>query len=88
MRSRPTKAKLKQYAFEQLKVDDARALARSMIEQREEIQKEPSGKYKYRTKEEQIQEYYLEGIEFYLKGEYQEAGKCFHEMINVLPVSN
>lgn len=82
------KAKLKKYAPEELKKEQARELAQRIMQQKEEdVLDKTGGKKKYRTKEEKIQDNYLEGMQFYQRGDYQKTAECFHKMIETLPIS-
>lgn len=81
--------KLEQYAPEELKAEEARELALFIVQQKEkEALDKILGRDKYRSREEKIQDYYLEGIQFYRKGDYRRASEYFHKMIETLPVSN
>lgn len=83
------RTKLKKYAPEKLQQEDAEELAQRIMEQKEKDSlNKILGKNKYKTKEEKIQDYYLEGMQSYQKGDYREAQEYFHKMIETLPVSD
>lgn len=83
------RAKLKKYAFRQLQQEDARELADAIAEQKEKGTLDKTlDRNKYKTKEENIQDYYLEGMQCYQEGDYQGAAGYFHKMIETLPFSN
>lgn len=82
------RAKLEKYAPEELQDIDARELTHEVTQQREEVDwRRISGKIVYKTQEEKIQDYYLEGIRFYQSGDYRRAEESFHRMIDTLPIS-
>ena len=83
------RAKLKMYASEELQEADAEELAERIVEQKENDSLDKVlGRNKYRTKEEKIEDYYLEGMRSYNEGDYRKAQEYFHKMIEALPVSN
>lgn len=81
--------KLKRYAPEELKKEDARELSREVVLGKEEKALDSVlGRNKYITKQELIQDYYLEGMEFYQKGDFRKAEESFQKMIEALPFAN
>lgn len=83
------RAKLKKYAPEVLQEADAEELAQRIEEQKERGALDKIlGRNKYKTREEKIQDYYLEGMQSHQEGDYREAQEYFQKMIETLPVSN
>ena len=81
--------KLKEYAPEVLQEEDAMELGRLIVQQKEEsVLEKILGGNKYRTREEELQDYYLEGMEFFQKGAYRQTKESFQRMIEALPISN
>lgn len=84
-----TQAKLKKYAPQELKKEQARELAQNIAEQKE---KQPLdeilGRNKYKTREEKIQDYYLKGMQSFQEGDFQKTQEYFHKMVEVVPFSN
>ena len=83
------RAKLKRYAPDELKKEDAREFAQEIVQQKEQSAlNKISGKKEYTTKEERLKNYYLEGMQSYQEGDYRKTAECFQKMIEVLPISN
>lgn len=81
--------KLKKYAPEELKKEDARELSQEVVQGKEEKALDSIlGRKKYTTKQELIQDYYLEGMEFYQRGDFRKAAESFQKMIDTLPLFN
>ncbi len=83
------RAKLKKFAPQELKEENAEELAQRIVEQKEKDALDKIlGRNKYKTREDRLKEYYLEGMQSYQEGDYREAREFFHKMIEALPVSN
>lgn len=83
------RAKLKRYAPEELQDIEAADLTRRIMGRKEkEALDKVLGRNKYRTAQEKIQDYYLEGMQHYQEGDYREAQEYFYKMIETLPLSN
>jgi len=82
------RAKLEKYAPEELQDIDAGNLSRRITQQKEkDALDKVLGRNKYRTSEERIQDFYLEGMQHYQEGDYRGAKEYFHKMIEALPFS-
>ena len=82
-------AKLKKYAPDQLQAEQAQQLTQRIVEQKEKSALDKIlGRNRYRTHEEEMQDYYLKGMQSYQSGDYEAAKEFFHKMIEALPISN
>jgi len=83
------RAKLEEYAPDVLQEEDAQELNRRIERQKEQNALDKiTGRNKYKTKDEKLQEYYLQGMQAYEEGDFRGAQEHFQNMIEVLPVSN
>ncbi|MBN2096917.1 MAG: tetratricopeptide repeat protein [Candidatus Omnitrophica bacterium] len=79
-------AKLKQYDPEQLQQVQAQELNQQITQEKEEGALDKLlGRNRYQTKEEKIQEYYMQGMQAYQEGDYPGAQEYFQKMIDALP---
>ena len=84
-----SRAKLKKYAPDVIEEEDAQELARKIRQQKEQSAVDRiTGRNKYITREEKIQDYYLKGMQSYEEGDFRHAQEHFQKMIDVVPVSN
>ncbi|NQT00101.1 MAG: tetratricopeptide repeat protein [Candidatus Omnitrophica bacterium] len=80
--------KLQRYAPEQLEEEAAKELSHQLVEEKEQESLDRIlGRNKYMTKEEKIQDYYLEGMQLFQKGDFRKTAECFQKMIEALPFS-
>lgn len=83
------RAKLRKYASDQLQEQDATELEQQMVDQKVKGALDKIlGRNRYGTKEDRLQDYYLEGMQYYQEGDYRQAAECFNKMIETLPLSN
>lgn len=83
------RAKLKRYAPDKLQEEEAREFNQTIAEKKEkDALDKVLGRNRYKTKEDQIQDNYLEGMQRYEEGDYRAAAESFQKMIDALPVSN
>lgn len=84
-----SRAKLAKYAPDVLEEEDAQELDRKIRQQKEQSAVDKiTGRNKYITREEKIQDYYLKGMRSYEEGDFRHAQEHFQKMIDVVPVSN
>ncbi|MFC1698470.1 tetratricopeptide repeat protein [Candidatus Omnitrophota bacterium] len=78
--------KLKQFAPDELEEEEAKDLSRKLAQDKEtQAFDQILGTRRYKTKEELIQDYYIEGMQFYRAGDFQKTSEYFQKMIDTLP---
>lgn len=84
-----SRVKLQKYAPDVLEEEDAQELSMQIRQQKEQdAVDEITGRNKYITREEKLQDFYLKGMQSYQQGDFRQTQEYFQRMIDTVPVSN